>query len=57
MNINQIKIQRKLSRKKTVFSEVEQEFIRVKEKMNVEFKVDDFLSKNECSSFFLEKSK
>ena len=55
MNINQIKIQRKLSRKKTVFSEVEQEFIRVKEKMNVEFKVDDFLSKNECSSFFFGK--
>ena len=55
MNINQIKIQRKLSRKKTVFSEVKQEFIRVKEKMNEEFKVDDFLSKNECSSFFFGK--
>ena len=51
MNIPKVKIQKTLSRRKTLFSEINQEFNRDQDNTNKIFKFEEFISKKECSAF------
>ena len=51
MNIPKVKIQKTLSRRKTLFSEINQEFNRDQDNTNKIFNFEEFISKKECSAF------
>ena len=55
MNTNQLRLMKSISRNKTLFTEVKQEFSRKQENINKTFKFKDFISKSQCTSFFFGK--
>ena len=57
MNTNKLKMTKTFSRNITLFTEVKQEFSRKQENINKTFKFNDFISKNQCTSFFFGKEK
>ena len=57
MSTNRLKLMKTYSRKKTVFSEVKLEFYRKQEYIKKTFELEEFLSKNKCTSFLFGKEK
>ena len=57
MNINKIRLQKTLSRRKTLFTEVKQEFKRYQDNINKLFSIEEYISKDKCSSFLFGKEK
>ena len=57
MNINKLRLQKTLSKKKTLFTEVKQEFKRYQDNINKLFGIEEYLSKDKCSSFLFGKEK
>ena len=55
MSTNKLKLIKTLSRIKTVFSEVKQEFSRKQEYINKTFEFKDFISKSGCTSILFGK--
>ena len=55
MSTNKLKLMKTLSRNKTVFSEVKQEFSRKQEYINKIFEFKDFISKSGCTSILFGK--
>jgi len=57
MNINKIRLQKTLSRRKTLFTEVKQEFKKYQDNINKLFSIEEYLSNDKCSSFLFGKEK
>ena len=57
MSSKKLKLQKTLSRNKSLFTEVKQEYSRKQENINKTFEYEDFLLKRECTSFLFGKEK
>ena len=57
MNTNKLKLQKKLTQKRTLFSEVKLEFNRKQDNINKTFHFKDYITKTECTAYFCGKEK
>ena len=57
MNTHKVNLIKTISRNKTVFTEVKQEFSRRQEYINKTFEFKDFISKNRCTSYLFGNEK
>ena len=57
MSTNRLKLMKTIYRNKTIFSEVKLEFFQKQEYIKKTFELEEFLSKNECTSFLFGKEK